>query len=125
MKKRSNQPVYFRMLLTLVSLLALIIIIPSCDLHEISYPEEGYESYSASIQPIFNSNCVGCHSGSLPPNLSEGASYVYLTTNGYINTDNPESSLLYTTVIGSHRSYTTSENRKLILDWIKAGAPND
>jgi uncharacterized membrane protein len=125
MKKRSNQPVYPKMLLALISVAALIISIPSCDLHEISYPEEEYESFSESIQPIFTSACTRCHSsGTL--NLTEGSSYISLTTNGFIDTDNPESSLLYTTVVGSeHRSYTTTEERKLILEWIRAGAPND
>ncbi len=125
MKKRLNQPVYFRMLLSVISAVALILCIPSCDLHEISYPEEEYSSFSESIQPIFTSDCIGCHSGG-NLNLTEGSSYVSLTTNGYTDTDNPEASLIYTTLQGSsHRSYTTSENRKLILEWIKAGAPND
>jgi hypothetical protein len=109
---------------TLIPLVGLIISIPSCDIHEISYPEEGYQSFSESIQPIFTNDCIGCHSsGKL--NLTEGSSYASLTQNDYINTDNPESSLLYTTLQGSHRTYTTSENRKMILEWIQAGALND
>jgi hypothetical protein len=129
MKKRSNQPGYFRMLMILVSAVALIISIPSCDLHEITYPEDevGYVSYSASIQPVFTSDCIECHyAGKL--NLTTGSSFVSLTTNGYIDTDNPESSLLYTTLQGSsHRPNWNPNPTKLnlILDWIKAGAPND
>jgi hypothetical protein len=115
-------------------LLAVILSIQSCDLHEITYPEpeekEEYVSYSESIQPLFNSDCIGCHSGSQSPNLSEGSSYASLTanTNEYINTDNPESSLLYTKPQSSdHKMYWTPNPGKLnlILDWIKAGAPND
>ncbi len=127
MKTRLNKTQNFRSLLTLVAAVAVIFSIQSCDLHEISYPEEeqGYVSYSASIQPIFNSDCTGCHSSGTP-NLSEGASYTSLTENGYIDTDNPEESLLYTTLTGSpHSAYTSSKNRAMILEWIEAGAPND
>ena len=126
MKTRLKKTGNYRNMLTLLAAVAVIFSIQSCDLHEITYPEDevGYVSYSASIQPIFNSDCTGCHSGSQSPNLSEGASYASLT-NGYIDTDNPEASLLYVTLRGSHSSYTTSKNRNLILDWIKEGAPND
>lgn len=126
MKTKLNKTGNFRTWLTLVAAVAVVFSIRSCDLHEISYPEdeEGYVSYSASIQPIFNSDCVGCHSSGTP-NFSEGASYASLTTNGFIDTDNPEESLLYTTLTGSHSSYTNSKNKNMILDWIKAGAPND
>lgn len=104
---------------------ALIMGVSSCDTHTIEFPEEGYESFSTSIQPIFKKDCVLCHSGSQAPNLSEGAAYGSLTNNGYIDTDNPESSLLYTKLQGSHASYTNSANKEMILDWIRAGAPND
>ncbi|MDF1570975.1 MAG: hypothetical protein P1P82_05100 [Bacteroidales bacterium] len=105
---------------------ALIMGVSSCDTHTIEFPEEGYESFSASIQPVFTKKCVPCHSGSRAPNLSEGASYGSLTNNGYIDTDNPASSLLYTKLQeGSHSSYTTAADEEMILDWIQAGAPND
>lgn len=134
MKTKLNKTGNFRNVLTLAAAVAVICSIQSCDLHEISYPEpeveEEYVSYSESIQPIFNSNCTDCHSGSQSPNLSEGSSYESLTanTNEYINTGNPESSLLYTKPQSSeHKMYWTPNSSKLnlILDWIKAGAPND
>ncbi|MEX0982118.1 MAG: hypothetical protein WD577_00280 [Bacteroidales bacterium] len=125
MRNRQNKTKESGRWLTMIGIAALISSFQACDLHEISFPEEGYETYSTSIQPIFNSDCTGCHSGTQPPNLSEESSYVSLTTNEYINMDDPESSPLYTKLQGSHSSYTTSNNKKMILDWIKAGAPND
>jgi hypothetical protein len=105
--------------------ISMALISQSCEKHVITYPEAGYESFSTSIQPIFTKDCAGCHSGSLAPNLSEGSSYISLTTNDYINTDDPEASLLYTKLLGSHSSYTSSVNKEMILEWIKAGALND
>jgi hypothetical protein len=130
MKTNLNKTGKFRALLTLFAAIAVVFSIQSCDLHEISYPEDevGYVSYSASIQPIFNTDCLDCHSGAISPNLSEGSSWAALTTNGYIDKDNAESSLLYTTLQSSdHRPNWNPNPTKLnlILDWIKAGAPND
>jgi hypothetical protein len=100
----------------------------SCTQHEIIPPEAEYETFSTSIQPIFNADCLPCHrsGGIQEPFLSEGSAYVSLTSNGYIDTDNPEQSLLIEKLNeSSHKSYTTSTNVELILEWIKAGAPND
>ncbi|MCF8346647.1 MAG: hypothetical protein K9G38_05505 [Bacteroidales bacterium] len=108
-----------------VVLAATSLIFQSCEQHTITYPEAGYESFSTSVQPIFTKDCAGCHGGSLAPNLSEGSAYISLTTNDYINTADPEASLLYTKLQGSHSSYTSSGNKEMILEWIKAGAPND
>ena len=104
----------------------LLMSVSSCDTHTIEFPEEGYESFSASIQPIFTNKSVLCHSGSQAPNLSEGSAYASLTNNGYIDTDDPASSPLYTKLQeGSHSSYTTAADEEMILEWITAGAPND
>lgn len=97
----------------------------SCDQYEIVPPETEYESFSTTIQPIFNSDCVRCHSGNLDPNLTEGSSYASLTSGNYINTDDPEASKLYQKLMGSHDTYTSSLNKELILQWITEGAPND
>lgn len=125
MNTRSSDFKLFGRIVTSFLAIAMVIGLQSCEQHVITYPEVGYESYSTSIQPIFNNDCVGCHSGSLDPNLSEGASFVSLTSNGYVDTDDPENSLLYTKLQGSHSSYTSAANKELILEWISAGAPND
>lgn len=103
----------------------LILSTGACEQYEIVPPEVGYESFSTSIQPIFNSSCTGCHGGALDPNLTEGNSYVALSTGSYIDTNDPENSSLWQKLEGDHRSYTSAANRELILEWIKAGAPND
>lgn len=55
-------------------------------------------SYQQNIQPIFDTYCVsGCHSGSSPEgglNLEASVSYAQLS-NGYVDTLNPNNSLLH------------------------------
>lgn len=125
MKKRFFSSTTFGKIVITIFSATMLMSVSSCDTHTIEFPEEGYESFSASIQPIFNKDCALCHSGSQAPNLSEGSAYVSLTTNGYINTDNPEQSLLIEKLNGSHKGYTNSGNVDMILEWITAGAPND
>lgn len=119
-KIKFHQPLILSMIM-----LSTILSVQSCDQYEIVPPPIEYESFSATIQPIFNNDCVGCHSGSLDPNLSAGSAYVSLTNGGYIDTENPESSLLYEMLQGAHSGYTSNANEDFILQWITEGAPND
>lgn len=112
-------------LLFLVFFASSVFIFQGCEKYEILPPEVGYVSFSETIQPIFNKSCVSCHSGSLSPDLSAGSSYISLTSNGYLNTDTPEESLIYQKLTGSHKGYTSSTNVGMILTWITEGAPND
>ena len=87
--------------------------------------EEGV-SYSEKVQPIFDANCVSCHSGGLNPDLRPDMSYEFLTTNGYVDTLNPESSLIYTKLTsGPHESRATEEDKLTILQWITEGVQNN
>jgi len=81
-------------------------------------------SYDLDIQPFFDAKCVSCHGGSVAPNLSASGSYNELVTGNYINTSNPESSLLYTKIDvgGTMESYATPTERAIILAWIEQGA---
>lgn len=99
----------------------------SCEQYVITFPKEEvkYESYTTTIQPIFKSNCVGCHGIGANPELTEANSYASLTSGNYLNLDSPEESLIIETLRGSHKGYTSSSNINLILSWIEAGAPND
>ena len=84
-------------------------------------------SFAADIQPIFTDRCIICHNGTRNPNLTSGNSYTSLSS-GYINTNNPEESLIYKQPIpnggGSHLKYTQAE-AALVLGWIKQGAKNN
>ena len=85
------------------------------------------QSYELNIQPFFDANCVTCHKGSIPPNLSASESYNALITGSYINTATPENSLLYTKIAigGSMEPYATPEERAMVLAWIEQGAQDN
>ncbi len=84
-------------------------------------------SYSADIQPFWDADCVSCHGGTIPPNLSTGVSYDALTNGGYIDLANPTSSGIYTKIApgGSMEQYSTSANTSMTLQWIEEGALNN
>lgn len=94
----------------------------SCEKYVIPPSEDVYISYSASIAPIFASDCVSCHEDRAPI-LTEAEAYNALKS--YVNTADPESSALVEKLNGSHASRTSTNNKQIILDWITAGAPND
>ncbi|MBN2350065.1 MAG: hypothetical protein JXJ22_14590 [Bacteroidales bacterium] len=83
--------------------------------------------YGEHIQPIFNTNCITCHNGSTPPNLTVDNSFFELTAGGYINVDNPEDSKFYKKISGSGSmaQYASDLDRAYILKWIEQGANDD
>lgn len=87
-------------------------------------------SFAGDIaMPIFDVKCAysGCHADNgIPPNLTPAKAYNSLQS-GYINTGDPEQSLLYQKINtgGSMAVYATDQDRKLILTWIEQGAPNN
>lgn len=86
-------------------------------------------SYSNNIQPLFDLSCnaSGCHSSGGPaPNLTPEDSYNALINGGYVNVDDPESSIIYTSVtIGSMKTYAKPGDAAYILEWIEQGAQNN
>ena len=85
-------------------------------------------SFADTIQPIFNKNCIGCHSGGIPPDLTAANSYNSLINGGYVETDTAKTdqSLIYTKLLsGSHDGRATNTEEALILMWIKQGAKNN
>lgn len=94
-------------------------------------------SFSNNVQPIFNTYCnvSGCHngishSGSL--NLESTVSYAQLTAHGtgYIDTLNPQFSLLYSKLTSTSDVMPPSGRLdvckiSLILQWIKQKAKNN
>jgi hypothetical protein len=83
-------------------------------------------SFSGDVVPIFNSSCnfPGCHSaGAVSPDLTPDNAYQSLLTNDMVNTENPGSSELYTSMNnGSMKKYSTPDKTKIILAWIEQGA---
>ena len=92
-------------------------------------------SFKNDVQPIFNQNCVSCHSGaSASGNLNLEASVAYQNLSdpksGYLDTINPTYSLLYASMIST--SNPMPPNGKLshcatdlILKWIQQKAKNN
>ena len=91
-------------------------------------------SFSAHIQPIFNTSCVsgGCHSGGSPTaglNLSANVAYSQLFSKHEIDTVNVNSSQLYTEVASGQMpqggSKLSDYNISLIQKWIQQKAKNN
>jgi mono/diheme cytochrome c family protein len=84
-------------------------------------------SYSADIQPIFTSKCLGCHGiGMTAPDLSAANSYSSLTAMGLINTASPTKSTVYIEMsTGTMSAYCTPTDAANVLAWIQQGAKNN
>ena len=84
-------------------------------------------SLSQHLQPIFDAECIMCHSSGSFLDLTSGASYNTLIYGAYVDTTNAEESLLYKTFIGagSHVGRTSESNVQLFLSWIEDGAPDN
>jgi hypothetical protein len=82
-------------------------------------------TFTADIQPIFNKNCIACHSGNQSPDLSEGWSHEELIDGGFVDTDFPCESAIYQLFSGSHDGRATEEEVLMILGWIQNGAQDN
>lgn len=112
--------------LILIAVCMFVLFMSGCEKYIIKKPDipTGI-SFSEDLQPIFNTKCVRCHSGPNDPDLSPEESYEALIDGGYVNTDDPESSELYTVLRGTHSGRATEEEKLLILQWITEGAENN
>lgn len=85
-------------------------------------------SFATDVMPIFNTSCniSGCHAaGAFAPDLSPANAYSNLQ-NGFINTADPSSSLIYTAIAtGGMKSFTTAAEASVVLGWIQQGALNN
>ena len=105
---------------------SLIMMIGGCENYIIEKPviPPGI-SFSLDVQPIFDAKCMDCHSGLINPNLTYEESHINLINGGFINTDDPESSIIYEKLRESHSSRATEEEKLIILLWITEGAENN
>ena len=81
--------------------------------------------FQTEIQPIFNSNCVGCHGGLFDPDLRDGEAYESLTTGGYVDLPAEDSKLYKKITSSSHLAKTNELQKQKILVWISQGAKNN
>ncbi len=90
-------------------------------------------SFTGDIVPIFNSSCngSGCHNaGGKSPDLTIVNAFNSLSSGGYVNTGDPQSSLLYLWMTGKKGtpmplSGANKDYNALVLAWIKQGANNN
>ena len=90
-------------------------------------------SLKNDVQPIFDRDCnmSGCHDAgpAHSPSLVKEKAYQDLTSGGYVNTTDPENSVLYLSVNGggmpAGRAPLSENDKKLILGWITDGARNN
>jgi len=80
-------------------------------------------SFGDDIQPIFNANCIGCHS-SQTPILTENNAYNNIVPD-YITPNDADNSALYNKVLGGGHGGLTSDETNLIKAWINQGAENN
>ena len=108
---------------------ALLFILSACTKYEIPTPPcpdgDTTAKFAADIQPIFNNNCIVCHSGGQAPDLSDGWAYDELMDGGYVDTDFPCESVIYQVFSGSHDGRATDEEILQILGWIQDGAQDN
>ena len=79
--------------------------------------------FATQIQPIFTSNCVGCHNTSRNPDLREGFARSSLIPQ-YVTASNADASPLYIKLAGGHQGLAT-DKITLIKTWINQGAKNN
>jgi len=109
-------------------ILILIIAFSACEKVVYEPPEiilPDTVSYSLVVQPIFDDKCVSCHGGSRNPDLRPENSHDALISGGYVNTDDPASSVLMQKLYGSHNSRASEQEKQLIQKWIEEGARNN
>ena len=113
-----------------LGLLLFFLGLAACTYHENKYVEPEVPeivSFSDHVIPIFEQSCnAGCHGVGIPPDLSPGVAYTTLTTQGWIDIDDPENSDFYLAIDGGTMDgYATDLDRAMILAWIEQGAENN
>ncbi|MFC2111591.1 hypothetical protein ACFLQ5_03990, partial [Bacteroidota bacterium] len=86
-------------------------------------------SFLDDIIPIFDNSCnyAGCHSaGHFKVDLTPANAYTDIFAKNMVDTLNPETSLLYSHLMGAtHNNRATATEKEYILKWIKEGAKNN
>jgi hypothetical protein len=123
-----------KLLGSLISLIALAVILNACYYDEVvvfkGLPTN--VSFKNDVLPILSKNCsnTGCHDAvpAHAPSLVNDKAYNALINGQYINTNEPEKSNLYTTMLtgGMPPAGPLGTNDlKIILGWITEGAVNN
>ncbi len=78
------------------------------------------EYYVDHVAPLFDKyNCTGCHTGSIPPDLSPEKSEEALTGGDYLNFEDIEESIVALKVMDAEHGGTwNTQDLFTLLDWI-------
>ena len=135
MMKTRNQFTSLRSIsMGLLSLLVLVIALNACSSSQSKgTASSGTVSFSSDVAPIFNNRCIQCHSGAQASGRLDLSSYPAIMSGGksgaVINPGNASKSILYTMVNSGRMpkkgAKLTSDQVKLIEDWINAGAKDE
>mgnify|MGYP007094903115 CR=1 FL=1 len=94
-------------------------------------PDSQVIHFTADIQPIFTSKCIGCHDSSNKINMTVGNSYNQLVPN-YVIAGNADNSILYNNLPGKNHPIQVSASNEPSIDqlallkaWIYQGAKNN
>jgi hypothetical protein len=125
-----------KQLINFISFLLGIFILSSCEYATIMPdippppPPGDSTSFSLKVQPVFDNNTcwrVGCHNGSVAPDLRKDKSYKSLFDNNMVIPFNSAGSILYTCLNtgGVMASYGNPIDNTTIKYWIDEGAKNN
>lgn len=129
MKERKNEKRIFKTVAVFLWLTGLLIVTFSCDKYTFEPPsidpDEPVSFEEDILAFIENENCAGCHPRVSAPDLTAGNVYESLI-DGYVNTETPETSKIYTQFEDGHVGFNTeSIEIQKILNWIKQGAKDN
>jgi len=91
-------------------------------------------SYKDNIQPLWDNDCVECHSGNIAPDLRSDRSYDALINGGFVVKGDADASTLYLSLFeGTGISLMPPKpngpwpdsNRDIVEAWINQGAENN
>lgn len=80
-------------------------------------------SFADDVQPIFNANCIGCHSSQTP--VLSGSNVYSNIVPDYITANDADNSTLYNKVLGGGHGGLTIDETNIIKAWINQGAKNN
>lgn len=124
--KTKLKSIFRSLLIVAVSTLVLA----ACSYDTVVQPEPEVPDevlFGEHIVPIFEAKCIdaGCHNdGGIPPILTAERAYSSMINFGYVNLNDPASSIIYTKIDegGSMEQFASDQDRALILAWIEQGA---
>jgi len=116
-------------ILTIFGIAFTMAFLSSCEKKYFVAPDEEIKdvSYATDMQPYFDAKCISCHDGGgIPLDLTSPGSYSNLinSSKNYVDTDNPEASIIYTKVLPgeSMAEHASPTERTMTLVWIQEGA---